>query len=102
MKKIKCNICDCEFVPEKKEHYIARTDGKTGVVAVFQSNDETGLFDAFDCPQCGCQVIAQERKRAFIVSHVDDVEDDNEEETGEEEKIIPARPHKKRVPESEG
>ena len=75
MKKIKCNVCGCEFVPQAKEHYIARTDGKTGVVAVFQSNDETGLFDAFDCPQCGCQVIAQDRKRAYIVSHVDDVDD---------------------------
>ena len=81
MKKIKCKVCDCEFVPQVKEHYIARTDGKTGVVAVFQSNDETGLFDAFDCPQCGCQVIAQERKRAYIVSPVDDVdEEDNNDE----------------------
>ena len=44
MKKLKCKICDCEFVPEKKEHYIARTDGKTGVVSMFQSNDETSLF----------------------------------------------------------
>ena len=21
------------------------------------------IYDAFDCPECGCQVIAQERKR---------------------------------------
>lgn len=89
MKKIKCKVCDCEFIPHVKEHYIVRTVGKTGVVAVFQSNDETGLFDAFDCPQCGCQVIAQERKRAYIVNHVDDVEDGDEEETGEEETIPP-------------
>lgn len=82
MKKIKCNVCGCEFVPQVKEHYIARTDGKTGVVAVFQSNDETGLFDAFDCPQCGCQVIAQERKRAYIVSHVDDVDVEDGDEDG--------------------
>ena len=80
MKKLKCKICECEFVPEKKEHYVARTDGKTGVVSMLQSNDETGLFDAFDYPQCGCQVIAQERKRAFIVSHVDDAEDGEESE----------------------
>ena len=66
MKKIKCKVCDCEFIPQVKGHYIARTDGKTGVVAAFQSNDETGLFDAFDCPQCGCQVIVQERKRSVI------------------------------------
>ena len=102
MKKIKCKVCDCEFIPQVKGHYIARTDGKTGVVAAFQSNDETGLFDAFDCPQCGCQVIAQERKRAYIISHVDDIEYGEEESEGEEE-TIPARPHKKRVPpESEG
>lgn len=95
MKKLKCKICECEFVPEKKEHYVARTDGKTGVVAVFQSNDETGLFDAFDCPQCGCQVIAQERKRAFYIS-----ENIEEEESGDdEEETIPARAPKRRVPE---
>lgn len=80
MKKLKCKICDCEFVPEKKEHYVARTDGKTGVVSMFQSNDETGLFDAFDCPQCGCQVIAQERKRSFYMG-----ENIKEEETEESE-----------------
>ena len=85
MKKLKCKICDCELVPEKKEHYVARTDGKTGVVSMFQSNDETGLFDAFVCPQCGCQVIAQERKRAYIVNNVDDVEDGEEEPDEEEE-----------------
>ena len=79
MKKLKCKICECEFVPEKKEHYVARTDGKTGVVSMFQSNDETGLFDAFDCPQCGCQVIAQERKRVYIISHADDDADESEE-----------------------
>lgn len=98
VKKLKCKICECESIPEKKEHYIARTDGKTGVVAVFQSNDETDLFDAFDCPQCGCQVIAQERKRAYIISNVDDVEDGDEEET---EEPIPAQAPKRRVPERE-
>lgn len=96
MKKIKCKICDCEFVPEKKEHYIARTDGKTGVVAVFQSNDETGLFDAFDCPQCGCQVIAQERKRVLYMG--ENVKEEETEEP-EEEETIPARAPKRRVPE---
>ena len=80
MKKIKCKVCDCEFIPQVKGHYIARTDGKTGVVAVFQSNDETGLFDAFDCPQCGCQVIAQERKRSIInIIKNDEQEDECDE-----------------------
>ncbi len=64
MKKIKCKICDCEFVPELKSHYVSRDLGKTGVVSVFQSNDETQFYDTFDCPQCGCQVVAQARKRS--------------------------------------
>ncbi len=94
MKKLKCKVCEFEFVPEKKEHYVARTDGKTGVVAVFQSNDETGLFDAFDCPQCGCQVIAQERKRSLYMG--ENIKEEEPEE--DEEETIPAKPHKKRVP----
>ena len=74
MKKIKCKVCECEFIPEKKAHYIARANDKTGIVATIQSNDEPDLFDAFDCPQCGCQAIMQERKRIM-----EDVEDEAEE-----------------------
>lgn len=99
MKKIKCNVCDCEFVPEKDEHYISRNEIKTGLSTIAGGLEEK-LYDTFDCPQCGCQMIMQERKRAYIVNHVDDVEDGEEEP--EEEETIPARPHKKRVPESEG
>ena len=99
MKKLRCKICECEFIPEKKEHYVARTDGKTCAVSMFHSNDETGLFDVFDCPQCGCQVIAHERKRSFIVSHVDDAEE--EEHQKETEETIPAKHYKKRVQERE-
>jgi len=101
MKKLKCKICDCEFVPEKKEHYVARTDGKTGVVSMFQSNDETGLFDAFDCPQCGCQVIAQERKRSLYMGENVKAEEPEENEEEETEEPIPARAPKRRVPERE-
>lgn len=102
MKKLKCKICECEFVPEKKEHYVARTDGKTGVVSMFKSNDETGLFDAFDCPQCGCQVIAQERKRTLYMGENMKVEEEEPEEDEEEtEEPIPARAPKRRVPERE-
>ena len=68
MKKIKCKVCDCEFIPQVKGHYIARTDGKTGVVAAFQSNDETGLFDAFDTY----------RFLNVIEDFVDDFDDDDE------------------------
>lgn len=101
MKKVKCNVCECEFIPEKDERYISRDEIKTGLSTVVGGLEEK-LYDTFDCPQCGCQVIVQERKRAYIVSHVDYIEYDEEESEGEEE-TIPARPHKKRVPpESEG
>ena len=33
---IKCNVCGCEFPPVAERHYIARDDGKTGVVAAFR------------------------------------------------------------------
>lgn len=36
-------------------------------------------FNAFDCPMCGCQVIAKERKRdyiPFISTDEEDADDD--------------------------
>lgn len=82
--KIKCKICGCEFNPIIEKHYVSRDTSRTGVVTAF-SNDEEKLYDTFDCPECGCQVIAQERKRNYIpdlVSYEDFVsdEDDFEEE----------------------
>lgn len=59
---LKCKICGTEFPAVKDKHYISRDNGKTGIATAF-SGDEEKLFDSFDCPQCGCQVIAQERKR---------------------------------------
>lgn len=95
MKPIKCKVCECDFIPEKNEHYISRDEVKTGLSTI-AGGLEGKLYDTFDCPQCGCQMVMQERKRAFIVNHVDDVEDGEEEP--EEEETIPARPHKKMVP----
>ena len=63
---IKCNVCGCEFPPIAERHYIARDDGKVGIVAAFQANPEEKIYDAFDCPNCGCQMIVQERKRSYI------------------------------------
>lgn len=63
---LKCKICGCEFNAVKEKHYISRDNGKTGVVAVFESNPEDVLFDTFDCPACGCQITVQERKREYV------------------------------------
>lgn len=76
---IKCKICGCEFPPVAEKHYIARDNGKSGIVTAL-SNDEGKLYDAFDCPMCGCQVIVQERKRNYVLC-----EEITEEITIEEE-----------------
>lgn len=78
MMKIKCKVCGCEFNPIIEKHYVSRDGGKTGVVAVFQSNPEEKLYDTFDCPECGCQVVAQERKRNYVPYIPSDDEEEEE------------------------
>lgn len=68
MKKIKCNICACEFIPEKDEHYISRDVTKTGLSTIAGGFEEM-LYDTFDCPQCGCQIMVQERKRRLCLTN---------------------------------
>ena len=64
---LKCKICGKEFEATNERHYIARDNCKTGLANIV-SNDEVKLYDAFNCPSCGCQVIAQERKRVLLDS----------------------------------
>lgn len=78
MKKIKCSVCACEFIPEKNEHYISRDEAKTGLSTIAGGFEEK-LYDTFDCPQCGCQIVMQERKRVFYDKNVKE-EDDNDDE----------------------
>lgn len=56
---------------------VIRDNGKTGLAVAFGSTAEECLYDAFDCPMCGCQVIAKERKRDYI-SFVKEDEDDEQ------------------------
>lgn len=60
---LKCHICGFEFKETAEGHYISRDSAKIGITAAFSSDNEPKLYDAFDCPRCGCQYIAQERKR---------------------------------------
>lgn len=52
----KCEVCGNEFEATKEDHYIARDKG------LFCEGD---LYDAYDCPKCGSQIIAKERKRSY-------------------------------------
>lgn len=63
---LKCKVCGCEFNVCVNRHYIARDNGKTGLSVAFGSEAEEKLYDAFDCIDCGCQIIVQERKRDYI------------------------------------
>ena len=65
---LKCKICGTEFPAIKEIHYIARDNGKTGLSMAFGSNDEEKIYDSFDCPMCGCQVVVQDRKRTYRIS----------------------------------
>ena len=77
---MKCKICGTEFPAIKERRYIARDNNKTGAVVVF-SKDEEKIYDAYDCPLCGSQIIAQERKRNFEPDNICDFSDDECEES---------------------
>lgn len=59
---LKCKICGSNFEVRIKNHYISRGNERTGLVSVLAGN-ESQLWDTFDCPECGCQVLAQSRNR---------------------------------------
>lgn len=77
--KIKCKICGYEFPPTIEKHYVARDCTKTGALANLSKIEEK-IYDAFDCPNCGCQVVAQERKRNFIQLYEPVLEEEEEED----------------------
>lgn len=63
---LECKICGCKFNAIEERHYISRDNGKIGLAVAFSSTNEETLYDSFDCPMCGCQVVAKERKRIYI------------------------------------
>lgn len=62
--KCKCMVCGQMFQLQIAGHYVSRDDGKTGVATLFK-DDESHLYDTFDCPNCGCQNVVQNRKRRY-------------------------------------
>ena len=77
---LKCKICGTEFPAIKERHYIARDNNRTGAVVVI-SKDEEKIYDAYDCPMCGSQIIAQERKRDFEPENIGDFSGDEDTES---------------------
>ncbi|MBC8612090.1 hypothetical protein H8702_13410 [Massilimaliae timonensis] len=54
MKKIKCKTCGNRFYPERKTRYTVFEPH--GISATFSGGIKS--YDAFDCPACGCQIVA--------------------------------------------
>lgn len=80
---LKCKICGTEFPAIKERHYIARDNSCTGAVAVI-SKDEEKIYDSYDCPMCGSQIIAQERKRILEPERICNFDDAGTDGEGEE------------------
>ena len=55
------NHGSCEWCHGNQAH----KNDKQELAAALGSTDEERLHDTFDCPMCGCQVIAQGRKRTY-------------------------------------
>ena len=93
---MECKICGKDFELKLDNHYIVRDEEiqRFGIASIVGSSTEkeSKLYDAFNCPYCGCQNVVQERKRGFIsmtsVGHPDEVcfiKKESEEETEEEQ-----------------
>lgn len=77
---MKCTICNFEFELNKDIHYVVRENDITGISNIC-SHKETQLYDAVDCPNCGCQNLLGERLRPVKVVEVDEpIEDEAEDE----------------------
>lgn len=74
-----CEICGHEFELTKDNHYIVRDNETTGIVTVGR-HDEVQMYDAVDCPNCGCQIILCKRLRPFTEIIIDEsIEDEAKE-----------------------
>lgn len=77
-----CKVCGRDFPLLAEEHYIARNPDREGgqIGVIIAGKDEPAIFDAFDCPHCGCQNVMQERKFVFEATVFTECENEDEEE----------------------
>lgn len=73
--KITCGVCKKEFDLMHERRYTAREEGRIGVASI-SGGLEPLLFDAFDCPFCGCQNIVGNRKREMCECCCEEEEDE--------------------------
>lgn len=73
-----CEVCGRDFALIAEEHYIATGDPKTGLAAL-AGGDAPSLYDAIDCPHCGCQQILHTRLRPATEILIDEEEENKSE-----------------------
>lgn len=59
-----CDVCGIPYLPTKELHYIA-VSAPPGGLAAAVGGPGLPLCDAFDCPHCGAQYIAQPRAQVY-------------------------------------
>lgn len=63
IKKITCKVCGKSVYP-KSEYVVKDRTVSGGIAATLSGNyDEPKIYDAMDCPECGCQMVLKERLR---------------------------------------
>ena len=58
-----CGVCGREFALMHENRYTVRNEERGGLAAAFADIPEPIMWDAFDCPYCGCQNRVHSRKR---------------------------------------
>lgn len=73
----KCKVCNYIFDLDKRYMYIAREVEELGFAASLGTKKEPKMYEAIDCPKCGCQNILSERQRGIgrykdVVEHYEE------------------------------
>lgn len=68
---MKCFVCGSDFILNATDKYIVNVPASAVSKALLGTNDK--IFEAFDCPCCGCQNLVNER---FGAEELPAIEDD--------------------------
>lgn len=59
IKKQVCNVCNCNFEIKTSKKYFVRVEDLIGTHSI---------YDAYDCPHCGCQMLINRRYPEAIIT----------------------------------
>ena len=63
-KRVVCEVCGADIKLQSYRKYtVSGQQLKGGLSSIAGAPEKPKLYDAFDCPVCGCQYVAKERLR---------------------------------------